>query len=322
MRFTMNKTSSLILLSLCGVGPVFGNSPKPQALDFGYTFSKVYIYNESKNVVIITKTESENYFDTYIYPEYTWGKQGMVGYEKKLKNSDYKFLTHFTGLHASYHFYKFLPAGSDLTIYTPEDISIGSQYADAYYDRKQIFNYFGLDLLVEASLKKTKHAEFYTQGGAVFGWMQRHYVSKFQDTPDLSSVIVNGYYSTKRKDFFLGPNLKIGVKAPFCKNYLRANLLAGAGLLIDFSSLKNHTPDSGLTGYIRQYVTSTTDVVSSSNRYRFSPQLDLEASISFDYHDVHITSGLNQFVLMYNFTSGSFSSVIFGGPFIKASFDF
>jgi hypothetical protein len=295
-------------------------------LDASYTFSKVIVkrlpfLQRDDEVTVAINDKSTDY-----YPNYSWSNQGSLGYKKNLVNSNAQFAINFTGVHALYKKSYFEKAGSQSII----SLDKGNSYSflaytvDASVKHSGQFNYFGVDLSVIYPLRQTKHANFSVQGGGIIGGFKSK--NSFRDSGNDS---VNAPYFTQihsldakmyQRDVFTGPNIKILLNAPFFKNHLMFNLNVGIGLMMTYETIfyssQVYSGESGATPSL------VSEDYKNQNNYRFCPQADLEASIGFSYKDLTLTGGLNQFCFVYDASQDRFSSVVFGGPFVKATYKF
>jgi len=304
------------LLFLSTAGSCFAYTQKSQDLDLTYTFAKVYATTISQRK---SDVELDGYKRTHL-SDFTWGNQGSIGYRKQLDASLYGFETKFTCLYAPYKFYKFLPQGSNVTVYTQSTPVLYATDQDVNILRHHQINLYSLDLLGTYVLSQTKHAKFTVYGGDVSGYYQiKRTVKASGNDSDLN--FVNVYSHANQRTFFTGPNLKIGVEAPFFNNHLAFNLKAGAGFMITIASEKSNERSVSVEP---TYGTETLSTFSSKepNQYRFCPQADIEASLSVSFNQFMLTMGLNQFFFAYNVNGNQIFYLNYGGPFIKASYNF
>jgi hypothetical protein len=123
------------------------------------------------------------------------------------------------------------------------------------------------------------------------------------------------------KNYFLGPNLKIDIKSPFYKNYFYAGLKIGAGFMMDFYTTINSSQQE-FTDTFTGEIKASSSSGKSPNDYMFCPQVDLEASLGYMIHHFKLEVGLNQFLFVTNLLDFKYGTLTFGGPYIKAGYQF
>jgi hypothetical protein len=317
----MNK-SVLYFAALLGSTVCSLHAKNSESVSASYTFSKLFISDYSQDYI---RVDSDGIIADYP-TSFSWGKQGAISYTKALANSSYSFVAQLEGVHNSFKFAYSVPIDSgEILNYNGPTVQAVNQ--DAFFYTSTVFNLMKLDLLMESSILKTKHNMFYIQGGLISSWYQIIHKEKY--VTDVSNY--NQYQllqhlietnKDKIKNVFLGPNFKIGLSSNFYKNRLAFNLKAGLGFMMDFFTLKTRNVSDGVF-YDPNYAPEYSDNRSiTSNTYRLCPQAEIEASLTYTYHDLSITGGLNQFWFGYDLNYPNILSLNFGGPFIKAAYSF
>jgi hypothetical protein len=291
---------------------------KSNTIESMYVFNKSYIDNLNFDIIISQYGDKSSIKKTT--PNFEWGEQGQISYSKKLPESIYSVLASFTALynHFDYH-----------TSVTPDDLSASLNVQNKYvpninvftssksepinFRQRNQFNLYELDLFVKADLKNTKHARFAIFGGAIISGY------KFKSNQNVSYYDFSNNFNydevyTSNTDYFLGPNAKIHVAAPFFNNHLELSLRAGCGLMMSYVSM-----DAFHNSYNASNQQTSHDTAGYSNTFRLSLQYDLMAQVAFCYKDFCLASGITQF------SYGSIrpqNLIAFGGPYIKASYSF
>lgn len=293
------------------------NHENTNAIELMYVFNKSYI--DDLNFDIRISQSGNTSTDYKKTPNFEWGEQGQITYIKKLPGSIYSVLASFTALHNHFDYSKtFRPDQTNVFLSVANkyvsSINVSSFSAERpinYYQRNQ-FNFYGLDLFVKADLKNTKHARFAILGGAIMSGYN------FKSNEKANSYAFNTLQYDKvhisNTDYFVGPNAKIFVVAPFFNNHLELSLKAGFGFMMSYVSLdayhNRYNASNQLIGH---------DTTGYSNSFRFAYQYDLMAQVAFCYEDFCLSSGLTQF---YYVAVRPDNIITFGGPFIKASYCF
>lgn len=280
---------------------------KSNALDFTYTFNKSDIKNLSKPYKLSTDN-NQNGQD--ISPNFGWGEQGQVSYYHRFKDSMYSLMLSATGLHTSYQNKVSLKTGE--AVYFDNLNIYGNSSVDTYYSIRNQFNFGQLDLFVKADLEETKHALFAVYGGAIVAGYRYKSMQKGNSWVQYSSQIEKFNVSKVDTDYFVGPNAKIYVNAPFFKNHLQLTLRLGAGFMMSFDTYTSTVLSQTATEYDKNYA-------HNENVFRFCFQYDVLAQVAFCFKNFCITSGINQF---YYQTPKTSNLITFGGPFAGLSFQF
>lgn len=294
---------------------------KKNDVDLMYTFSKVSVKGLPKSKDLYTDAvDNQNYSLKTVNISYGWGNQGTLVYTRTLKDPDYCFKSALTYLHAGNTYHKILPIGSLKSFSLGKTADVLPQYV---YQRDQI-NYYELDLFMQASLSRFKHANFSVWGGLITSWFQVSELTRsgLDFDPGNDELERRDEYDSKvYKNYFLGPNLKIDLVCPFFKDHFYVGLKAGLGFMMNFRTI--------LYSYTRQVNNYTTSKISflqqkdnSHNNFMFCPQVDLEASLGYRVNHFKIEAGLSQFFLVINLLNDRFGSLTFGGPYIKAGYEF
>jgi hypothetical protein len=323
----MKKNLFLSFLGLSMIGSA--SDLASTRFDLTYTFNKTNIWNDSN--LEITVQDQNDYVKKTV--PFKWGNQVSFYYEAPLLPSLFKFCLSLQGVHNHGRYIHTVPANSLESIYIPTysiqeggsfftSILINSSTVDQTYIQKNQFNFFDIEMDVKYLLKNSKHAEFSVFGGGIFGGYNHKISQKvtglvnLNESPNLS--LINAKQSST--NYILGPSIKIEALAKLLSNHLILSLKAGLGLMMDFnyqsytSQFKTYT-NLGFAG-------QTDDSYHSGNTFRFCPQADLEASIGFKNKGLTVSTGLNQFAIMEDISGNQIGSIVFGGPFIKASYEY
>jgi len=271
-------------------------------IELSYIFLKTDIRNLSTEINFRPNTENSD----FITPSFNWGQMGTLTLYKKFEDSIYSLMSGITAAHSGFNFYKHLNTGEQISAY---GVSFyGKDGENTYASIRNQFNYVGLDLFVKADLEKTKHADFAVYGGAIVAGYEYKTTTKGISWDEFSSALEINKNKETNSDYFLGPNAKIFVNAPFFNDHLQLSLRLGTGFMMSFHSLRYLNNDSGYN--INRSI---------ENTFRFCFQYDVLAQVAFCFNHFSLASGINQFY--YQVPKNS-NVITFGGPFIKASYEF
>lgn len=309
----MKKISlfTLSFLSLFADIDDLSQDRKNQTIELSYTFSKVSRYpTNTFNLFTPETSKTDTQYDTF-----NWGKQASFSYEKILSQSSFSFLTNLTFLHAGHTFS--LRSDDQSSPYILGESKGADGKPGFTYHRMQM-NFYEADFFVKNTLSKSKYAIFDVFGGVISSWYKYKFVKNYLNNPStVSSSSLNSVFTNT--NFFMGPNLKIQIKAPFYKNYFVASLKAGLGMMVNFKSYQTH---SHSTVIVLNTVSSSDSSNNLKNDYQFCPQADLEAYLGFKYKGFNLDAGVNQFFLIQNLLENRSGSLTFGGPFLRAGYSF
>lgn len=307
--------------------PFFGNkAPTQPAHEKTDNLELMYVFNKSFIDKLDNAIGISNPFvfgSKTITPNFQWGEQGQITWTKKLSNSIYTLVTSFYALHNHYNFYTkeatpsiFGGIGLNASnAYFPSISVVSNSQLNPYtYSQHNQFNLFDLDLFVKADLKDTKHAKFSIYGGGIIAGYNFKSFQKGTQVQEEDQTTETQIYRMSNTDYYLGPNAKIHVAAPFFNNHVELSLRGGAGLMMSFNSLRAFKDITSPT-----YTSINSDSYGYSNTLRLAYQFDILAQVSFCYKDFCLASGITQF---YYHAIKPDNTISFGGPFIKASYTF
>ena len=212
---------------------------KTNNLELMYVFNKSYIDNLNYDINIYRQFGGTQ----RITPDFQWGEQGQITWTKKIPNSIYSIVTSFLALHNHFNYYTqkasengFLSINSYNKYVSGLNLNSANPSQVIKYSQHNQFNLYDLDLFVKADLKNTKHAHFSIFGGAIISGYN------FKTNQKGTSYDFGGTLSSQKSyvsdtDYFVGPNAKIYVAAPFFNNHLELSLRAGLGFMMSFDSI-------------------------------------------------------------------------------------
>lgn len=296
---------------------------KRNEIDLMYTFSKVSVKDNGYTDPTVTTSSGDTTFYDKINIGYGWGNQATFIYNRILDDSKYTFSSAFTFLHAGNTYYKFFPVGSNSGI---NGLEI---FQSSFYRKRNQINYYQADLFMKAELSRAKHAIFNVWGGLITSWFQvsttnrEAYDQSYEEGDPLVTYYEHVTSSSKNiyKNYYLGPNLKIDLKSPFFKNHFYVGLKAGIGLMMNFRTSLLYN-DYRTTQYADGSSTFNYTKDNLKNDFMFCPQADLEASLGYTVNHFRLEVGLNQFLFITNLLENRFGTLTYGGPYIKAGYEF
>ncbi|MFM6454227.1 MAG: hypothetical protein ACKPH7_20750, partial [Planktothrix sp.] len=122
--------------------------------------------------------------------------------------------------------------------YFPSISVVSNSQLNPYtYSQHNQFNLYDLDLFVKADLRNTKHAKFAIFGGAILAGYNFKSYQKGTQIIEEDQTKETQTYDMSNTDYYLGPNAKILVVAPFFNNHVELSLRGGVGLMMSFNSL-------------------------------------------------------------------------------------
>lgn len=297
---------------------------KRNEIDLMYTFSKVSVKGDPYSDPTVNFNEGTYTEDNKVNVGYGWGNQATFIYNRVLNDSKYTFNSAFTFLHAGDTYHREFPINSN------SNIDGFAKFAPSFYRKRNQINYYQADLFVKAELSRAKHAIFNVWGGLITSWFQ---VSNSTKSADDHSYTVEGddntyyrrdfyYQKNTYKNYYLGPNLKIDLKSPFFKNHFYVGLKVGVGLMMNFRTSLLY--DKSREIYYDDRNPPTFDSLKDNlkNDFMLCPQADLEASLGYTVNHFRLEVGLNQFLFVTNLIANRFGTLTYGGPYIKAGYQF